>query len=109
MPEDRPDVVLGSGYGPTDLTSPALAAAAGALADTAMTDQAVTELRIHGASGSDTSVMLEHPTALQVAGGGVTGARREVAADPARVLEGRHAGSPPAGAAQCGGPWPRRR
>ena len=33
MSEDRPDVVLGWGYGPTNLTSPALAAAAGALAD----------------------------------------------------------------------------
>jgi hypothetical protein len=73
MPEDGPDVELGWGYGPTDLTSPVLAAMAGALVDTTLTGQAVTELRIHGASGSDSSVMLEHPHALQVAGGTVTG------------------------------------
>ena len=86
MPEDRPDVVLGWGYGPTDLTSPALAAAAGALADTAMTDQAVTELRIHGVSGSDSSTMLEHPTVLQVAGGAVTGFfRRWIPDGPGRL------------------------
>ena len=86
MPEDRPDVVLGWGYGPTNLTSPALAAAAGALADTAMADQAVTELRIHGVSGSDASVMLEHPTALQVAGDDMTGFfRRWIPDGPGRL------------------------
>jgi hypothetical protein len=72
-----PDVVLGLdaawGFAPADQTSPALAGAAGALIDTAMTDQPVTELRIHGVSGSDGPTMLEHPQALQVAGDGVTG------------------------------------
>ena len=86
MPEDRPDVVLGWGYGPTNLTSPALAAAAGALADTTMADQAVTELRIGGVSGSDSSTMLEHPTVLQVAGGAATGFfRRWIPDGPGRL------------------------
>jgi hypothetical protein len=86
MSEDRPDVVLGWGYGPTDLTSPALAAKAGALADTSMTSERVTELRIHGVAGSDSSVMLEHPTALQVAGDDVTGFfRRWIPDGPGRL------------------------
>src|SRR5262249_29694941 len=69
-----PDVVLGFdaawGFAPADQTSPALAGAAGALVDVTMIDygQQVTELRIHGVSGSDGPTMLEHPQALQVAG-----------------------------------------
>src|SRR5262249_883764 len=66
----------GRGFAPSDQTSPALAAAAGALVDTAtFTDlefelfsEPVTELRIHGVSGSDGATMLEHPQVLQVAG-----------------------------------------
>jgi hypothetical protein len=86
MPEDRPDVVLGWGYAPADLTSPALAAAAGSLADTTMTGQRVTELRIHGVSGSDASMMLEHPTVLQVGGDAVTGFfRRWIPDGPGRL------------------------
>ena len=72
----NPAVVLGLdaawGFAPADQTSPALAGAAGALIDTAMSGQRVTELRIHGVSGSDGPTMLEHPQALQVAGDGVT-------------------------------------
>jgi hypothetical protein len=41
--------------------------------DVSMTGPPVTELRIHGVSGSDGPTMLEHPTALQVAGDGITG------------------------------------
>src|SRR5262249_42584323 len=81
------DVVLGFngavGFAPADLTSPALAAAAGALVDVTLagapgsgvsaTGQPVTELRVHGVSGSDGPTMLEHPAALQVAGDKVTG------------------------------------
>ena len=70
-------VVLGFdaawGYAPADQTSPALAGAAGALTDTTMTGERVTELRIHGVSGSNGPTMLEHPQALQVAGDGVAG------------------------------------
>ena len=61
------------GYAPADQTSPALAGAAGALTDTTMTGERVTELRIHGVSGSSGPTMLEHPQALQVAGDGVAG------------------------------------
>ena len=72
-----PGVALGFdaawGYAPADQTSPALAGAAGALIDTAMTGERVTELRIHGVSGSDGPTMLEHPQALQVAGDSVAG------------------------------------
>jgi hypothetical protein len=83
-------VVLGLGaawgFAPADQTSPALAAAAGALADTMMTHQPVTELRIHGVSGSDGPTMLEHPQALQVAGDTVTGFfRRWSPGGPGRV------------------------
>ena len=71
------DVVLGLdaawGFAPADQTSPALAGAAGALPDTAMTEQLVTELRVHGVSGSDGPAMLEHPQAVQVAGDTVAG------------------------------------
>jgi uncharacterized membrane protein len=80
-----PDVVLGFdaawGFASADLTSPALAAAAGGLVDAAMTDQPVTELRIHGVSGSDGPTMLEHPQALQVAGDTVTGFYRRWSPD----------------------------
>ena len=38
-----------------------------------MTGEPVTELRIHGVSGSDGPTMLEHPQALQVAGDSVAG------------------------------------
>ena len=60
-------------FSPADQTSPALAARAGALFDTTLTRERVTELRIHGVSGSDGPTMLEHPTALQVAGDTITG------------------------------------
>jgi hypothetical protein len=75
--EKSPVVVLGFdaawGYAPADQTSPALAGRAGALIDTTMTGERVTELRIHGVSGSNGPTMLEHPQALQVAGDGVAG------------------------------------
>jgi hypothetical protein len=75
--EKSPVVVLGFdaawGYAPADQTSPALASAAGALPDTRMTGERITELRIHGVSGSNGPTMLEHPQALQVAGDGVAG------------------------------------
>jgi CHAT domain len=80
-----PDVVLGFdaawGFAPADQTSPALAAAGGALLDATMKDQTVTELRIHGVSGSDGPTMLEHPAALQVAGDSVTGFYRRWSPD----------------------------
>ena len=70
----NPEVVLGFdaawGFAPADQTSPALAGAAGALIDTTMTGERVTELRIHGVSGSNGPTMLEHPQVLQVAGDG---------------------------------------
>ncbi len=71
-------VVLGLGtaawaFAPADQTSPAKAARAGALIDCTPTCERVTELRIHGVSGSDGPTMLEHPTALQVAGDTITG------------------------------------
>ena len=82
-----PDVVLGFdaawGFAPADQTSPALASAAGALVDATLTDQAVTELRIHGVSGSDGPTMLEHPGTLQVAGDNVTGFYRRWSPDGA--------------------------
>lgn len=71
------DVVLGLdaawGFARYDLTSPARAAAVEALVDVSLTDQPVTELRIHGVAGSTGPIMLEHPTVLQVAGDSVTG------------------------------------
>ena len=60
-------------FAPADQTSPAKAARAGALIDSTLTGEGVTELRIHGVSGSDGPTMLEHPTALQVAGDTITG------------------------------------
>ena len=60
-------------FSPADQTSPALAAQAQALFDTTPTSRRVTELRIHGVSGSNGPTMLEHPTALQVAGDTITG------------------------------------
>jgi hypothetical protein len=79
------DVVLGFdaawGFAPDYQTSPALASAAGALVDTTMTEEPVTELRIHGVSGSDGPTMLEHPAALQVAGDTVTGFYRRWSPD----------------------------
>ena len=79
------DVVLGFdaawGFAPDYQTSPALASAAGALIDTTMTEELVTELRIHGVSGSDGPTMLEHPGALQVAGDTVTGFYRRWSPD----------------------------
>ena len=80
MAEDaaRDGVVLGLdtaawAFSPADQTSPALAARAGALIDSTLAGERVTELRIHGVSGSDGPTMLEHPTALQVAGDTITG------------------------------------
>jgi hypothetical protein len=74
---ERPQIVLGFdaawGCAPADQTSPVLASRAGALIDTTMTGERVTELRIHGVSGSNGPTMLEHPQALQVAGDGVAG------------------------------------
>jgi hypothetical protein len=60
-------------FAPADQTSPAKAARAGALIDSTQIGERVTELRIHGVSGSDGPTMLEHPTALQVAGDTITG------------------------------------
>ncbi len=62
------------GFAPKDLTSPARAAGAGSLADCMLPPDApgFTELRVHGVSGSTGPVMLEHPSALQVAGDGTT-------------------------------------
>ena len=80
MAEDRASdgVVLGLdtaawAFAPADQTSPAKAARAGALFDSTHTGERVTELRIHGVSGSNGPTMLEHPTALQVAGDTITG------------------------------------
>jgi hypothetical protein len=83
-------VVLGFdaawGFAAADQTSPALAGAAGALPDTTMTGVRVTELRIHGVSGSDGPTMLEHPQAVQVAGDTVTGFYRRWSPDgPGRL------------------------
>ena len=84
------DVVLGFdaawGFAAADQTSPALAGAAGALPDTTMTGVRVTELRVHGVSGSDGPTMLEHPQAVQVAGDTVTGFYRRWSPDgPGRL------------------------
>jgi uncharacterized membrane protein len=79
------DVVLGLdaawGFAPADQISPALAGQAGALIDTTMTAEQVTELRIHGVSGSDGPTMLEHPQALQVSGDAVAGFYRRWSPD----------------------------
>jgi hypothetical protein len=67
-------VVLGltaaDGFASGDLTSPALGAEAPALVDTTIIGP-VTELRIHGVSGSNGPTMLEHPVSVQVAGDAV--------------------------------------
>src|SRR5690349_15564497 len=74
------------GFAPGDQTSPALAGSGGALPDATMTGERVTELRIHGVSGSDGPAMLEHPSALQVAGDTVTGFYRRWTPDgPGRL------------------------
>jgi hypothetical protein len=75
-------VVLGLGgawgFAPGDLTSPARAAEAGAFTDAGFTAEncgeldGLTELRVHGVSGSNGPAMLEHPTALQVDGDSTT-------------------------------------
>ncbi len=79
------DVVLGFdaawGFAAADQTSPALAGAAGALIDVTMTGEPVTELRIHGVSGSNGPTMLEHPQAVQVAGDTVAGFYRRWSPD----------------------------
>jgi hypothetical protein len=81
----NPEVALGFdapwGFAPADQTSPALAAEGGALLDVTLTSEPVTELRIHGVSGSDGPTMLEHLTALQVAGDSVTGFYRRWSPD----------------------------
>jgi hypothetical protein len=78
-------VVLGFdaawGFAVADQTSPALAGAAGALPDTTMTGVRVTELRVHGVSGSDGPTMLEHPQAVQVAGDAAAGFYRRWSPD----------------------------
>jgi hypothetical protein len=61
-----------SGFAPNDLTSPERAATAGAVPDLTMTEPPVTELRVHGVSGSDGPTMLEHPNVVQVAGDSTT-------------------------------------
>jgi hypothetical protein len=76
-PEDHVVLGLGGawGFAPTDLTSPAQAAEAGAFTDSTLRgprDAIVTELRVHGVSGSDGPTMLEHPQVLQVAGDSTT-------------------------------------
>jgi hypothetical protein len=79
------DVSLGfsaaSGFASSDLTSPVSAAQAGALIDVGLDSEPVTELRIHGVSGSSAPTMLEHPHALQVAGDELTGFYRRWAPD----------------------------
>lgn len=76
-PDEAGQVPLGYdaawGFAGSDQTSPARAAAAMALVDVGLADQPVTELRIHGVSGSNGPDMLEHPTALQVGGDKVAG------------------------------------
>jgi hypothetical protein len=62
------------GFSTGDLTSPARAARAGAFTDSTpgLAASGFTELRVHGVSGSDGPIMLEHPAALQVAGDSTT-------------------------------------
>ena len=61
------------GFAQADQTSPARAGAVHALLDVSLTEEPVTELRIHGVSGSNGPIMLEHPTVLQVGGDSVAG------------------------------------
>src|ERR1700760_476302 len=74
--DERVNYGLGGswGFAPSDRTSPARAARAGAFTDRIPADgePQFTELRVHGVSGSDGPTMLEHPDALQVAGDGTT-------------------------------------
>lgn len=85
MPEQQDDLVLGFGgawgFAANDLTSPARAAQLGAFTDSTLPDRGspddertlpITELRVHGVSGSNGPTMLEHPTVLQVAGDSTT-------------------------------------
>ncbi|SOD74824.1 hypothetical protein SAMN05892883_4016 [Jatrophihabitans sp. GAS493] len=75
---ERPiDLGLGGawGFSKSDRTSPVKAGLAGSLPDAGtFTDglNNVTELRIHGVSGSDGPTILEHPHALQVGGDATT-------------------------------------
>ena len=80
------------GFAAADLTSPARAARAGAFTDStdAVSGADVTELRVHGVSGSNGPTMLEHPNTLQVAG------------DTTTMFYRRWT---PAGAAGNGVPW----
>jgi hypothetical protein len=57
-----------AGFSGADLVSPAQAAAVGALADQRFKAGEPTEFRIHGVSGSDGPMMLQHPHVVQVAG-----------------------------------------
>src|SRR5271166_1832842 len=61
------------GFAQADQTSPARAGAVHALLDVSLTEEPVTELRIHGVSRSNGPIMLEHPTVLQVGGDAVAG------------------------------------
>ncbi|MEO6500514.1 MAG: hypothetical protein ABIQ09_01220 [Jatrophihabitantaceae bacterium] len=78
MADDSISLGMGAawGYAGSDLSSPARIAAAGALPDTLapLNDGTprVTELRVHGVSGSDGPTMLEHPNVVQVAGDSIT-------------------------------------
>lgn len=61
------------GFAGSDLTSPEKAAREGGFTDATPTEfPHVTELRVHGVSGSNGPTMLEHPTVLQVAGDSTT-------------------------------------
>jgi hypothetical protein len=57
-----------AGFSGDDLVSPAQAVAVGALADQRFKAGEPTEFRIHGVSGSDGPMMLQHPHVVQVAG-----------------------------------------
>ncbi|QYN33660.1 hypothetical protein K1T35_35045 [Pseudonocardia sp. DSM 110487] len=70
-----PGVTALEGFAPGDLTSPARALRAGALVDVDLASR-VTELRIHGVSGSNGSTVLEHPATMQVAGDRLAGFHR---------------------------------
>ncbi|SDJ04748.1 hypothetical protein SAMN05444157_1455 [Frankineae bacterium MT45] len=77
-PSEQPvDLGLGGawGFGKSDRTSPVKAGLAGSLPDAGTFAEglnSVTELRIHGVSGSDGPTILEHPQALQVGGDATT-------------------------------------
>ncbi len=84
-PDEAGQVPLGfdaaAGFAQLDQTSPARAGAVRALVDVELRNQPVTELRIHGVSGSNGPTMLEHPTALQVGGDRVAGFYRRWSPD----------------------------